>query len=138
MRFLIVFQAISSMPSPSNLPSAEPTAVGVLHAAREPVRFNPGESKPLASWTGVNAETALMTIVSSERIQEATGLDRQGLLRRFAQQWSADSALRECGLSASCSLYFRTNLVSQLLSDLRILNHSGVTASLLCSKYRRL
>jgi len=32
----------------------------------------------------VNADTALMIIASSERVQEATGLDQQGLLRRFA------------------------------------------------------
>jgi hypothetical protein len=94
------------MPGPSTLPVAGSTAAGVLHAAQEFVQFNSAEPKPLARWTGVNAETALMAIVSSERVQEATSLDRQGLLRRFAQQWSPDSALRECELfTSNCMRY---------------------------------
>jgi len=74
---------------------AEFTEISILHAPREPVQFNSAVSKPDASWTGINADAALMAIVSSERVQEATGLDQQGLLRRLAQQWSADSALKE-------------------------------------------
>ena len=97
-------QAISSMPGPSNLPKAGSTEVGILRAAREPVQFNSAISEILPSWTGVNADTALMIIASSERVQEATGLDQQGLLRRFAQQWSADSALRDCKFYATCSM----------------------------------
>ena len=84
------------MPGPSNLPATNLTEPRMLHATREPVGFPFIESKPLSSWTGVNAETALMALVTSQRIQEATGLDRQGLLRRFAQPWTADSALTDC------------------------------------------
>lgn len=101
------YQALSSMPGTSNLPTIESTEVGVLHALREPVPFNSAGSQPPASWTGVDAEAALTMIVSSDRVQDATGLDRQGLLRRLADQWSADSALRECEIFVSCFMYHR-------------------------------
>jgi hypothetical protein len=112
VKILTVSQAISLMPGPSNLPWTESTEAGVLHAAQEPVLFKFSESKPSALWLGVNSESALMTLVSSERIQEATGLDRQGLLRRFAQQWSTDSALRECELFVGCAVHYKTDRVS--------------------------
>ena len=98
------------MPGPSTLPTAEPPEAGVLHAARELVQFNSAGSKPLVKWTGVNAETALMALVSGERVQEATSLDRQGLLRRFAQQWSPDSALRECEQFMSNCIRYQIDL----------------------------
>lgn len=83
------------MPGPSNLPPTATPEPG-LHLTREPILFTSTESKPPTSWTGLNAETALMAVVTSQRVQEATGLDRQGLLRRFAQPWTADSALTDC------------------------------------------
>lgn len=94
------------MPGSSNLPPTEAPEPGVLPQAREPVLFAQAESKPPTSWTGVNAEAALMAIVTSQRVQEATGLDRQGLLRRFSQQWTADSALTDCQFFAM-SLIFK-------------------------------
>jgi hypothetical protein len=54
------------------------------------------EEGNVVPWSHVNAEKALSLIVSSKNVQEATGLDRQGLLRRLTVQWSAEAALRDC------------------------------------------
>lgn len=58
--------------------------------------FNAPDSKTVGSWSGVNVEAALSALASSKRVQDTTGLDRQGLLRRFAQPWSPEYALSEC------------------------------------------
>lgn len=54
------------------------------------------KSEMVAEWSHVNAEEALSLIVSSKSVQEATGLDRQGLFRRLTAQWSAEAALKDC------------------------------------------
>jgi hypothetical protein len=51
-----------------------------------------------------------MAIVTSQRVQEATGLDRQALLRRFAQQWTADSALTDCQFFATSFKHSMTDM----------------------------
>lgn len=63
------------------------------------------ESEMVAGWSHVNAEEALSLIVSSKNVQEATGLDRQGLLRRLATQWSAHAALKDCELQISLHIF---------------------------------
>lgn len=84
------------MPGPSALPSISPSKDAVFQRPREPIHFSSADAVTSDSWSGVDAEVALMAIVSSQNIQEATGLDRQGLLRRFSHKWTADSALRDC------------------------------------------
>lgn len=70
---------------------------GVLRPPEEQVMFPPvTESEMVAEWSHVNAEEALSLIVSCKNVQEATGLDRQGLLRRLTAQWSAEAALKDC------------------------------------------
>lgn len=54
------------------------------------------ESEVVAEWSHVDAEEAISLIVSSKNVQETTGMDRQGLLRRFTAQWSAAAALKDC------------------------------------------
>lgn len=61
------------------------------------------ESEIATEWLHVNAEEALSLIVSSKNVQEATGLDRQALLRRLTAQWSAEAALKDCELQKSLS-----------------------------------
>lgn len=39
-----------------------------------------------------------MAIISNQNVQEATGLDRPGLLRRFSMKWTPESALKDCKL----------------------------------------
>jgi protein EFR3 len=85
------------MPKPSCLPSIEPPDGEIFHTPRTPVSFlNTDPDSPTVSWTGIDPEAALMAIVSCRNVQEATGLDRQGLLQRFTAKWTPDSALREC------------------------------------------
>lgn len=53
----------------------------------------------MPKWSFVNAEEARAILVSSRSVQEATGLDRQGLLRRFSIKWTVDTALNDCETS---------------------------------------
>jgi len=95
-------KAISSMPGPENLPIIVPSEIGIYHPPREAISFPLVETATTdVSWSGVNAETALMAIVSNANVQKATVLDRQGLLRRFSKKWTADLALRDCTLLPS-------------------------------------
>jgi hypothetical protein len=91
-------QAISSIPEPLLLPQLPPREKG-FHPPCEPVPF-PSIVSYMSSctWTGVDAEAALVAVASSQSVQESTGLDHQGLLQRFTR-WSPDSALKDCTFS---------------------------------------
>ena len=81
------------------LPQVAAFTPGVLRRPEEQVMFPPvTESEMVAEWSHVNSEEALSLIVSSKNVQEATGLDRQGLLRRLTTPWSAEAALKDCEL----------------------------------------
>lgn len=49
---------------------------------------------PCVSWPGVDLDAALMAIASCEAIQEATGMDKDGLHRQISSKWTAEAALR--------------------------------------------
>jgi hypothetical protein len=51
---------------------------------------------PCVSWPGVDLDAALMAIASCEAIQEATGMDKDGLHRQISSKWTAEAALRNC------------------------------------------
>jgi hypothetical protein len=51
---------------------------------------------PCVSWPGVDLDAALMAIASCETIQEATGMDKDGLHRQISSKWTAEAALRNC------------------------------------------
>ncbi|KIJ20294.1 hypothetical protein PAXINDRAFT_126974 [Paxillus involutus ATCC 200175] len=88
--------ALTSLNGSATLPQIAPFTPGVLRPAEEQVMFPPvREEGNVVPWSHVNAEKALSLIVSSKNVQEATGLDRQGLLRRLTVQWSAEAALRD-------------------------------------------
>ncbi|KAH7931244.1 hypothetical protein BV22DRAFT_1027474 [Leucogyrophana mollusca] len=94
----IAEKALLSLQEPPDLPPVAPFSPGILRSADKQITFPPVEAVPAdAAYprSCVNAEEALMMIVSSRAVQEATGLDRQGLLRRFSTKWSADTALRD-------------------------------------------
>ncbi|KAG6378718.1 hypothetical protein JVT61DRAFT_12991 [Boletus reticuloceps] len=89
-------RALSSSHGPAILPQVAEFTPGVLRPPEEQVMFPPVmESEIVAEWSHVNAEEALSLIVSSRNVQEATGMDRQGLLRRLTAQWSAEAALKD-------------------------------------------
>ncbi|KAI0701799.1 hypothetical protein BC835DRAFT_1411283 [Cytidiella melzeri] len=53
------------------------------------------EVPPEKTFASLDPEPLLLAIVSNKTVQDATGLDRQGLLRKFSAPWSAESAYRE-------------------------------------------
>ncbi|KAG1752645.1 uncharacterized protein EDB91DRAFT_1243408 [Suillus paluster] len=89
-------QALSTMGAAPTLPPLSEFIPGVLRPAQTEVTFPPIEGeREVSQWSSVNAEEALAILVSSKSVQEATGLDRQGLLRRFSVRWTVDIALRD-------------------------------------------
>lgn len=54
------------------------------------------EVEMVAQWSHVDAQEALSLIVSCKNVQEATGMDRQVLLRKLTAHWSAEAALKDC------------------------------------------
>jgi hypothetical protein len=91
------------MKAAPTLPSLPEFIPGALRPAQTEVRFPPIEAEgAVEPWSNVNAEEALAMLVSSKSVQEATGLDRQGLLRRCSAKWTVDMALRDC--EANCLL----------------------------------
>ncbi|KAG8218633.1 hypothetical protein J3R82DRAFT_4297 [Butyriboletus roseoflavus] len=88
--------ALASSHGSFALPQVAAFIPGVLRPPEEQVMFPPvTESEMVAEWSHVNAEEALSLIASNKNVQEATGLDRQGLLRRMTTQWSAEAALKD-------------------------------------------
>ena len=78
------------MPGVSYLPT-------LYHRPQEMIRF-PSEDASVRrmTWPGVDADSALSALLASQNVQEATSLDREGLLRRFLNKWTPDSALNSC------------------------------------------
>jgi hypothetical protein len=96
------------------LPSLPEFIPGVLMPAETQVPFPANEGYvDVPRWSFVNAEEAREIIVSSKYVQEATGLDRQGLVRRFSVKWTVDMALNDC--KANC-LTLITFLIQTLSS----------------------
>jgi hypothetical protein len=75
--------------------------MGILHPPREAEQFSPDVKVTRESWSGVDPELAIMAIASNQNAQKSAGLDRQGLLRRFAAIWTAESSLKDCEIDAS-------------------------------------
>ncbi|KAG2063841.1 hypothetical protein BDR04DRAFT_1111011, partial [Suillus decipiens] len=87
-------KALSTMEAAPTLPSLPEFIPGALRPAQTEVRFPPIEAEgAMGPWSNVNAEEALAILASSKSVQEATGLDRQALLRRCSAKWTVDMAL---------------------------------------------
>jgi protein EFR3 len=92
------------MPGASYLPSLGRDEDPFLSPLQNIVPFPSGETYTASTtWSGVDTEAALLALVSSPNLQEATQLDRQGLLRRFNVRWTPQSALKDCQLRSSFS-----------------------------------
>lgn len=87
-------QALSSQHISSSLPELHQCQPGVLHSPVDPIPFDCGASREsqLPTW---DSEALLMAVVSNTNVQNATGLDRQALLRRLAAQWTPEIAYKE-------------------------------------------
>ncbi|KAI0347191.1 hypothetical protein BDW22DRAFT_1351558 [Trametopsis cervina] len=83
------------------LPDVHPGDFGGRHTA---IPVNDGEPVPSEQiFAALDSEALLLAIVSNKTIQDATGLDRQGLLRKFSAPWSAEIAFREAVEAPSAS-----------------------------------
>lgn len=79
------------------LPQIAPFTPGVLRPPEERIPFpDLATTDPLPKWSGLRSEELLMLLASSNKVQEATTLDQQGLLRRLHAKWTVDGALRDC------------------------------------------
>ncbi|GJE84131.1 hypothetical protein PsYK624_002070 [Phanerochaete sordida] len=86
----------------NRLPTLPDASQGSFHAPRTPVPM--AESAPEGSVRALDTEGLLLALVSCETVQEATSLDRQGLLRKFTAPWSAESSFKEDGQPPSANL----------------------------------
>ncbi|KII95247.1 hypothetical protein PLICRDRAFT_207863 [Plicaturopsis crispa FD-325 SS-3] len=116
-------RTLSSMPGSSLLPPVEKIDSGLYHPPRQPIHLPSDADTPAEPWTGLDIEAALMAIVSCQNAQDATGLDRQGLLRRFAYKWTPESALKESVSRQSSHEAHRGEGVSPLLKISPALMH---------------
>lgn len=83
------------MPTHTNLPEVPLSEVGSHLSPRSVVGFS-SDPIGITPWSGVDVEAVLAAITSNQSVQEATGLDKNGLLRRFSAKWTAEAALRDC------------------------------------------
>ncbi|KAF8505667.1 hypothetical protein F5888DRAFT_1650886 [Russula emetica] len=88
-------KALSTMPILSCLPQEEDARTpGQLADPEVPVHVSPVEDAECV-WSGVTFQAALDALVSSKDALEATGMDREALLKRLSTPWTAESALRD-------------------------------------------
>ncbi|TFK43401.1 hypothetical protein BDQ12DRAFT_674918 [Crucibulum laeve] len=92
---------------------------------RNPTQFSSSNSAEceIGAWSGIDIEKATMIISSSETVQEATGLDAEGLYRRFTMHWTPEIALRDSDRSANFDTTFRGDGISPLLKISPALMH---------------
>lgn len=77
----------------SRLPTLPEAGPGTFHPPHNPAPIdNPPADECVRS---LDSEGLLMALVSCETVQEATSLDRQGLLRKFTASWTAESAFKD-------------------------------------------
>ncbi|KAI0071084.1 hypothetical protein K474DRAFT_1607515 [Panus rudis PR-1116 ss-1] len=86
----------SAIPSPGLLqpPDFDSRPSGTIDPPRQPIpiRTDPEEDAPV---TTLNVEELIAALAARQSVQEATGLDETGLLKRFTTQWTPESALQE-------------------------------------------
>lgn len=84
---------------PDILPNLDPVSPTQLHPPEVPIHFSSApDARKIDSCGCIDAEVALPALASSAGLQAITGLDRQGLLRRFMIEWSVEGALKDCKL----------------------------------------
>ncbi|THV08394.1 hypothetical protein K435DRAFT_740455 [Dendrothele bispora CBS 962.96] len=89
----IAEKALSSKPPSVMLSEIQSTELGTYYPPTEPEPLPSTASEPV--WPGIDAQAALLAIVSNKNIQEATSMNRQTLLERLSITWTACSALKE-------------------------------------------
>lgn len=85
------------MPAHPQLPELEESDPGTFGPPRQQILFSSIDGGLTAeSITGIDMEAVLLLLSSSPHIQDAVGLDEQGLLRRLARHWTAEGAISDC------------------------------------------
>ncbi|KAL0949391.1 hypothetical protein HGRIS_009455 [Hohenbuehelia grisea] len=88
-------KVLSSVPQSADVPIASASPAASYRPSPEPSSFpNQYDAKTRQVCPAMDAEAALRAISVNKNVQEATGLDEQGLLRRLSHQWTPDAALR--------------------------------------------
>ncbi|PSS05382.1 hypothetical protein PHLCEN_2v3871 [Hermanssonia centrifuga] len=103
----LVEKALSSSPA-SPLPPLSDVEPGRFHPAREPISFD-ATNVDAEKVHQLDSQGLLMAITSNKTVQDATGMDRQGLLRKFTAPWSAESAFKDSTEAQSPSSDLRTS-----------------------------
>ncbi|KZT74275.1 hypothetical protein DAEQUDRAFT_781708 [Daedalea quercina L-15889] len=86
-------QAVSSTSSSVTLPPVPEVHPGTLSPPQQPVPL-PGQG-PTDNLSDFDSEAMWRSIASSPVVAETTGLDYEGLARRLAASWSAESAFAD-------------------------------------------
>ncbi|PPQ83283.1 hypothetical protein CVT25_004022 [Psilocybe cyanescens] len=82
------------------------------------------EQIPVDSHTlGINVDDALLSVASSRAVQEAFGMDQEGLTRRLMAKWTPELALRDFESSSAYETTFRGDGISPLLKISPALMH---------------
>ncbi|TRM67653.1 hypothetical protein BD626DRAFT_564571 [Schizophyllum amplum] len=122
--------ALSTKPAWLTLPTSPEAEVGMYHSPREPVVFPNVEADIM--WHGVDAQSAIMSLISSANVQRATGMDQQGLLRRLGAKWTADAVLLDSVDKSSTTSSIKGDDVSPLLKItpalLRVENNMSIAS----------
>ncbi|CAA7259894.1 unnamed protein product [Cyclocybe aegerita] len=85
--------------------------------------FPNGNTTSDASPLGLNVDEAVSMLVYSRTIQDAFGMEQEGLLRRLKVQWTPELAFRDFESSAGYETSFRGDGVSPLLKISPALMH---------------
>ncbi|EIN10313.1 hypothetical protein PUNSTDRAFT_112183 [Punctularia strigosozonata HHB-11173 SS5] len=89
-------QALALLPKYPQLPEVESAPPGAFPAPREPARFSSVDGGLAADGVhGINMETVLVILASSAHVQDAVGLDEQGVFRRLAREWTPKMAVQD-------------------------------------------
>lgn len=93
------------------LPYLTPTSCDLLQPPEEPSEWSriprcPGNETWNPSHQFIDAELVVQALAANRNAQAVTGLDRQGLLKRLALEWTLESALKDCSciLVVNCSV----------------------------------
>jgi len=79
------------------LPQIAPFTPGVLRPPEAKIPFpDSTASDSLPKWSGIKSQEFSVLLALSKKVQEATTLDQQGLVRRLNAKWTVDGALRDC------------------------------------------
>lgn len=119
----LVEKALATMPQSFNLPETPALPIGLYHAPQQPPSPDIPDQYSEEPWPGVDAKAAIEALASHESVQEATGLDKAGLIRVFSSTWTAEMALKDSIEKPSFDATLRGDGVSPLLKISPALMH---------------